>query len=152
MQTMCSNLQLVIILFQIYIIAKNDCFLIWNTYGNRIGGKKYWKIARIVLAVVWCTHLNYFGDSDYQKILKIAPVCFDSKQLLLPWLLQFVENELWLFNQYFLKWIWNSNSSTSYTCSLTPTTSNLIKVEVLWMKHLFTWRPSWFLRPWGRFL
>ena len=49
---------------------------------------------------------------------------------------------LWTFKNYFLKWTWKLNSLASFTCTLTPTKSRLIKVEAFWFKQLFALRPS----------
>ena len=94
----------------------------------------------------WAIWIIYFEQIDEKLPPKVVPAMWRhmSQLLLTLFQQQFLWLMLWLFNQYFLKWVWNSTSSTSYICSLTPTTSRLVKVEVLWFKHLFTWRPNWF--------
>ena len=42
----------------------------------------------------------------------------------------FAQKEFWLFNHFFLKWTWKLSFSTSFTYSLTPSTSNLVNVDV----------------------
>ena len=53
-----------------------------------------------------------------------------AKQLLFTLLFHFCSKDFDIFSKYFLKWMWNSSFSTSITYSLTPSTSNLVKVEV----------------------
>ena len=60
--------------------------------------------------------------------------------------LHFYSKELWLFIIFFLKWMQNSSFVTSITCSLTPTTSNLVDTMAMASKHLFTRRS---LHVWG---
>ena len=40
--------------------------------------------------------------------------------------LTFVQPDFSLFNKYFLRWTWKLTFSTSFTCSLIPSTSNLV--------------------------
>ena len=50
----------------------------------------------------------------------------------------FVQNELGLFNYYFLKLTWKLSFSTSFTYTLTPSTSSLVNSVAVASKQRFT--------------